>query len=109
MCGDLLGKAGSMTKPKDGRKVPLSDTVAEKTERKLKARTEKKAVWFSLGIFGIVGWAVSVPTLLGIALGVWIDRRYASSYSWTLMFMVAGLIVGCLNAWRWLQKEDDHD
>jgi ATP synthase protein I len=97
------------SKPQQASKVPLSETVEEKAERKLKARREKKGVWFGLGLFGIIGWSITVPTLSGIALGVWIDSSYPSRYSWTLMLLVAGLVLGCMNAWHWLQKEGDDD
>lgn len=86
----------------------LSGKVDPKVTRKLKARRERrKAVWFGLGVFGLVGWSVALPTILGIALGVWVDRSYPSRFSWTLMLMVGGLIVGCVNAWYWLKKEGD--
>jgi len=87
----------------------LSQTVGDKADRKLKARHEKKALWFGLGMFGLIGWAITIPTVLGIALGVWIDNRYPSRFSWTLMLMVAGVFLGCLNAWHWLKEEADHD
>lgn len=57
-------------------------------------------------MIGLVGWSVVVPTLLGAALGVWLDRRYAMNHSWTLTLLFAGLVVGCLNAWHWIVKED---
>ncbi|UCH25931.1 MAG: AtpZ/AtpI family protein [Trueperaceae bacterium] len=88
----------------------LSDTVAKKEGRKLKSRREKgRAVWFGLGMFGIIGWSVAVPTLLGIALGVWIDRTWEGPFSWTLMLLVGGLMLGCLNAWYWLERESKRD
>ncbi len=54
---------------------------------------------------GLVGWSVTIPTLIGAALGIWIDKRYTSSYSWTLMLLCLGLIIGCLNAWHWVDSE----
>ena len=60
-------------------------------------------------MFGMVGWSVAVPTLLGIALGVYIDSRTTSGYSWTLMLMIAGLVVGALNAWYWVRKESEDE
>jgi ATP synthase protein I len=54
---------------------------------------------------GLIGWTVVVPTLIGAAIGLRIDDRHPSSYSWTLMLLLSGLIVGCLNAWRWLDRE----
>lgn len=79
--------------------------LERKTTRKLKARRDNHtSVYFGLGLFGIVGWSVAVPTLLAIALGVWIDRRWPGPYSWTLMLLVVGVVLGCINAWRWVQK-----
>jgi ATP synthase protein I len=49
---------------------------------------------------------VVVPTLLGAAAGVWLDRRAVGSHSWTLALMVAGLVLGCWTAWQWVAKED---
>ena len=87
----------------------LSPIIEKKVERKLRAKTEEKSLWFGLGMFGLVGWAVAIPTLMGIGLGVWIDRKFPSRFSWTLMLLVVGIAVGCWNAWQWLQQEHDDD
>ena len=85
----------------------FSRAVAAKAARKLKARRNPaQGVWFGLGMMGLVGWSVVVPTLAGAALGVWLDNRHPSHYSWTLMLLVIGLVVGCLNAWHWVSKEE---
>ena len=57
----------------------------------------------------MVGWAVSIPTLLGIALGLWIDRRFPGSTSWTLTLLCLGVALGCWNAWTWIQREQRDD
>jgi ATP synthase protein I len=88
-------------------KPPLSQEVRAKAARKLKARRNStQGVWFGLGMMGLIGWSVAVPTLLGAALGLWLDKRHPGSYSWTLMLLVIGLVIGCLNAWHWVAKED---
>ena len=88
----------------------LSRLVGARAERKLKAQREqghvRRTVWSGLGMIGLVGWSVVVPTLLGAALGVWLDRRHAMNHSWTLTLLFAGLVIGCLNAWHWVAKED---
>jgi ATP synthase protein I len=56
-------------------------------------------------MMGMVGWSVVVPTLLGAAVGLWVDKHYASSQSWTLALLIGGLSVGCINAWYWIDKE----
>jgi ATP synthase protein I len=87
-------------------KSPLSQEVGAKAARKLKARRNStQGVWFGLGMMGLIGWSVVVPTLLGAALGIWLDNRYPGSYSWTLMLLIIGLVLGCLNAWHWMTKE----
>lgn len=80
--------------------------VKKREDRKLAARKHgDETVWFGLGMFGLVGWAVAIPTVAAIFLGVWIDMTWPSRYSWTLMLLVIGLGLGCSNAWYWVQKE----
>jgi ATP synthase protein I len=88
----------------------LLDTVQRKEARKQRARREgERGLAFGLGLFGLVGWSVAIPTLIGIGLGVWIDTRSEGPYSWTLMLMLIGVVVGCLNAWYWVRKEMHRD
>lgn len=84
----------------------LGEQVGAKAARKLKARRDPQSVWFGLGMMGLIGWSVVVPTLLGAALGLWLDNRHLGTHSWTLALMMAGLTVGCFNAWHWVTKED---
>ncbi|MCF8062918.1 MAG: AtpZ/AtpI family protein [Deltaproteobacteria bacterium] len=81
------------------------EEVGAKEQRKLRARKEDRGVWFGLGMFGLVGWSVAIPTLIGIALGVWLDRKWESTASWTLTGVFVGVFVGCLNAWYWIKRE----
>lgn len=85
-----------------------ANEVGSKAARKLKARQRTSpGVWFGLGMMGLVGWSVVVPTLLGAALGHWLDRHHPGQQSWTLALLVAGLTIGCINAWHWVAKEDN--
>ena len=81
--------------------------VGAKAVRKLNAqRHVTQTVWSGLGMMGMVGWSVAVPTLLGAALGLWLDEHHPGGHSWTLMLLAIGLGLGCFNAWRWVAKED---
>jgi len=96
----------------ENTKIPddLAEKVGVKEARKLKARSEKnRGVWFGLGMFGLVGWSVAIPTLIGIAVGVWIDKTWPSAYSWTLVLLFVGVILGCINAWYWVKRESRHE
>ena len=80
--------------------------VGRREKRKLRARQEEKnEVWFGLGMFGVVGWSVAIPTLAGVFFGIWLDRAWPGPHSWTLMLLVIGLILGCLNAWLWVRRQ----
>ncbi len=86
----------------------LEQEVVAKQERKIQSRREgEHSAWFGLGMFGLVGWSVAVPALIGVAIGVWVDDRWPSRFSWTLMLLVLGVAMGCLNAWFWVQRESD--
>ncbi len=88
------------------KETVFSRQVGAQAERKLKAqRGAAKSVWFGLGMSGLIGWSVTVPALLGAAVGIWLDRHYPSQYSWTLMLLLMGLIIGCFNAWHWVDSE----
>ncbi len=80
--------------------------VSKKENRKLKAMREKNGVWLGLGMMGAVGWSVAVPSLLGAALGLWLDKKYPQSFSWTLSLLIVGITAGCIIAWYWVSKED---
>lgn len=85
----------------------FADAIGRKAARKLNAQQHPApGVWFGLGMMGLIGWSVVVPTLLGAALGLWLDRRHPGAHSWTLALLVGGLCLGCLNAWRWVANEE---
>jgi ATP synthase protein I len=90
----------------DGEQNVFSSAVGAKAARKIKAQNNIQGVWFGLGMTGLIGWSVVVPTLLGTALGIWLDGHHPGVHSWTLMLLAVGLAVGCLNAWHWIAMED---
>ncbi len=95
--------------------LTLGAEVGAKAARKLRARRNAAhGVWFGLGMMGLVGWSVAIPTLLGAALGIWLDQHFPGKHAWTLALLMAGLALGCFNAWHWVTKEgnaiqDDQD
>lgn len=108
MPGDANGDDGPRTG--SGHKRDVARHVDRKARRKLRARRERdRGVWFGLGMFGLVGWSVAVPTVAGTALGLWLDARLDDRVSWTLTLLLAGVALGCLNAWFWVKRESRHD
>lgn len=95
-----------MSEPRRESGDELARTVEAKERRRLRGRAHRgRSTWFGLGMFGMVGWSVVVPTLTGLGVGVWIDRSAGSRFSWTLMLLFAGLFLGCFNAWYWISRE----
>ena len=84
----------------------FSEQVSVQAMRKLKAqRKADRTVWFGFGMFGLIGWSVAIPTLLGTMLGIWLDKRYPGNHSWTLTWLIIGLFMGCWSAAHWVSKE----
>ncbi len=97
-------------KKKDDKDKNLPGTVGKKASRRIKARrTRDQSVWFGLGMFGMVGWTIAITTVVGVVIGIWIDRTWPGPYSWTLTLLFIGLIIGCINAWYWVNKESSLD
>ena len=95
-----------MAKEKPYNEMTFGKEIGDKEERKLQAQKETRSVWSGLGLFGMIGWSIVVPTLLGAVLGVWLDKVYKQSFSWTLTLLITGLMLGCVIAWNWVQKEN---
>ena len=90
------------TRPENAR---LERTIARKAARRAQSLREgRHSIWFGIGMFGLVGWAVAVPTVAGIALGIWLDRRFPDGPSWALTGLVGGVLLGSFNAWWWVKR-----
>ena len=89
----------------------FKEKVAARQARKKAAQAKKlRTVWFGLGTFGLVGWSVAIPTVIGASIGVWLDSNYPSEHlSWTLTLLTVGVVLGCWNAWMWVDKESKND
>ena len=85
----------------------LLKTIQKKEKQKLYTKKYKKSwiFWIGFSTFGLIGWSVIVPTMIGLTVGIWIDQKWPSPISWTLTLIMTGLIMGCVNAWIWIKKE----
>ena len=53
---------------------PLGRRIGALETRKLHAQhDQKKGVWYGLGMFGMIGWSVAVPVLVGTAAARGVD------------------------------------
>ncbi len=84
----------------------LGEKLGLNAARKIRARANQgHEIWLGFGMMGLVGWSVVVPTLVGAAIGVWLDSHYPGRHPWTLALLVAGLALGCANAWHWVSQQ----
>jgi len=103
-------ETGETARVARARADELRRIVLHKSVRRARARRRgRDNVWSYMGMFGLVGWTVAVPTLLGVALGVFLDNRVDSSISFTITFLVVGGAVGAWMAWYWIRRESEGD
>ncbi len=94
----------SFQEKKEKREKGFIRQINTKKIRREKAeRAGKITLIYGLGMIGLVGWSIAIPTLLGIALGTWMDAKVPGTHSWTLTMLFIGLTLGCLNAWFWVK------
>ncbi|MDX9801811.1 MAG: AtpZ/AtpI family protein [Spirochaetia bacterium] len=107
-----------MNKPDDKKgergKSFSNDISAAENRRLAERRNKNKQLWFGLGMMGIIGWSVAVPTIAGLAIGIWMDGFMSTKISWTLTGLAGGVAAGCMSAWYWIvneqkNSEDDND
>lgn len=92
--------------PRKNDRHDLIDAVAAQESRKVRFRRRRdRTVWLGLGMFGVIGWSIAAPTLIGIAVGLWFDHLWPGRFSWTLALLLAGVTLGCFSAWYWVSDE----
>lgn len=98
-----------MEQKRQSSEEELLEKIKKDSAKKIKAQEEGDKILFGLGFFGIVGWSIAIPTVLGIAIGVFLDNRFTQSFSWTLTFLFAGIILGSFNAWHWIKEKSEDE
>jgi ATP synthase protein I len=59
-----------------------------------------ESFWRSLSVLGTVGWSIALPAAAGAWLGHRLDLHFESGVRFTLMLLVAGVMLGSVIAWR---------
>lgn len=101
--------SGEKKKTADTIKKTYCRLLQQKERRKLQAKKDKKeSLLRLLGSFGLIGWTVAVPTIIGAFLGRFLDRHYPGKASWTVTLLIFGIAVGAYAAARWVSREYTH-
>ena len=96
-----------MDKKKLSPEEELLQEIKKQSKSKIKSEKEGSEIMFGIGLFGIVGWSIAIPTVLGIALGIYLDKKYSQNFSWTITLLFVGVIMGSFNAWRWIKEKSE--
>jgi ATP synthase protein I len=99
-------------KPQPAR--PTADLHSDNLQRQARLRGERRArferegerpIGRNLALMGSLGWLIVIPTLAGIAAGVWLDRTFGTGVFWSGALLTAGLAMGCWLAWQRVMEE----
>lgn len=94
-----------MDKEQPPKKKDFREEATKKEARKLKARGTKEVnAWWGFSLFGLVGWSLVIPVLIGIFVGMLLDHHYAG-HRWTLSLLLAGVCVGIVLAFYLVARE----
>jgi ATP synthase protein I len=78
----------------------------ERDVGRLKRREPTAAsFWRSLSVLGTVGWSIALPAVAGAWLGHRLDLQFESGVRFTLMLLVAGVVLGSVIAWRVVREQ----
>jgi ATP synthase protein I len=90
--------------PKGGR-PDARRSLERDMERLERRKSSSETFWRSLSVLGTIGWSISLPASLGAWLGHRLDLRLESGVRFTLMFLVAGVMLGSFIAWRVVHED----
>lgn len=67
---------------------------------------KNRSISFKVVVLSVFGWHLSIPVLIGILLGRFLDKHYPiSHFSWTLNFILLGFLIGIIQANMWIRRE----
>jgi ATP synthase protein I len=84
-----------------GEKDDFSKDIDKSAKGLMKARKEKGTFWRYVYVLGIGGWLLALPIVGGAFLGKYLDKKFvgSGSISWTITFIIIGVIAGIYNVW----------
>lgn len=85
--------------PRNGRPDPRR-SLARDVSRFERREPSGASFWRSLSLLGTVGWSIALPAAAGAWLGRQLDLRLESGVRFTLMLLVAGVLLGSAIAAR---------
>lgn len=90
--------------PDDNDRIARAARRAVERERNAREEPEP-SLGSRLGQIGILGWSIVVPTLLGLAIGHWLDKRFHTGVFFAAPLLMAGAAFGLWSAWKWMHRQ----
>ncbi|MCX4157647.1 MULTISPECIES: AtpZ/AtpI family protein [Paraburkholderia] len=98
--------SGRDTDEHNQRSEQIAGAARRAAERDLRGREEPEpSLGSRLGQIGILGWAIVLPTLMGLALGHWLDRTFGTGVFFSAPLLMIGAAVGFWSAWKWMHRQ----
>lgn len=97
---------------KDDAEDRVARAAKSAANREARGRAEPEPSLASrLGQIGILGWTIVVPTLLGLFIGRWLDRFFATRVFFSAPLLMIGAAAGLWSAWKWMHRQqgNHHD
>ena len=64
----------------------------------------ERELWKLAALMSTVGVAMVLATFLGLAVGLWLDRRLHTPPIFTILFLILGIAAGFWNLWKLAQR-----
>lgn len=83
----------------------LRQNIEKQAQRMTQAEKERPTLLAQTVFLGTLALLFVLPVVGGAYLGHWIDSLQAGySYRWTMSLLMAGLIVGAMNVYLYIQR-----
>lgn len=93
--------AASPNRPED-RLAEAARRAAERSKEG--ADDPEPSLGARLGQIGILGWTIIVPILVGLLIGRWLDRQFATGIVFSAALIMVGAAIGMWSAWKWMHS-----
>lgn len=77
----------------------LRQSISSDLKKHQNFEREKQSVLAQSVFLGTIGVVIVTPIVAGAYFGLWLDDQYKTfSFSWTISFIIIGVVVGVFNA-----------
>ncbi len=83
----------------------FSRRIAKSAQDLAKGRNERGRFWHYASVVGMGGWLFVIPVVAGAYLGRYMDATFKAHISWTITFIILGIVAGMYNVWYFLIRK----